>query len=66
MACGVLGLLLELGAGTKPFWVEGSLQKGLYDPLEMGSGGKEILQQVFCCRAGNETRGLDLKEQRER
>lgn len=54
MACGFSGLPSEVGGWNKG-WVEGSLQKDLYDPLEMRPDGKERLQQVFCCRAGDET-----------
>lgn len=30
-------------------------------PLEMGAGGEEMLQQVFCFRTGDKTGGLDLE-----
>lgn len=32
----------------------------------MGAKGEERLQQVLCCRAGEEAEELDLKEQKER
>lgn len=39
----------------------------LWDPWEMGTRSREgCLPQVFCCRAGNETRALDLSKQREK
>lgn len=31
-----------------------------------GGGDEERLPEVFCCRAGDETRGLDLEEQGEK
>lgn len=38
-----------------------------WDPLEVGVGwGKGRLQQVFCYRAGDETGGSDLEQQKER
>lgn len=38
----------------------------LWDPPEMGTGWQGRLPQVFCCRAGDETGRLDLRNRGER
>lgn len=57
--------LLELRAETKQ-WVWGrKFRRGRFVG-STGDGGGTRLQQVFCCRAWDETGGLDLKERRDR
>lgn len=54
-------------AGTKQIVQGGRLEReGLWYPQEVSAEGKGNSQQAFYCRAGDETGGLDLKEQKEK
>lgn len=41
-------------------------REDLWNTLDMGAEGERRMQQVFHCRAADETGGFDLEEQRER
>jgi hypothetical protein len=61
------GCLLRLGSRAKRQVGGRKLEgKGLWDLWEMGDGGgwKRSLPQVFCCRGGDESGGLDPGKQR--
>lgn len=55
----------KLGTEAKE-WVAGRKfgGEGLCDPLERGAVGEGRLQQVLCCRARDETGGLDKWKER--
>lgn len=59
---------LELGAGIKSRvgggWLEGGSLGGSVG--DRGRVGEGRLQQALCCRAGDETWGLELEEPKQR
>jgi hypothetical protein len=64
--------LLAAPAGKAVGWVSrrfllgGSEGEDLWNPLEMGTRVQGRMSQVFCCRAVDETGGLDLGERRKK